>query len=336
MTKKELVNRWLGKDGNSLLEEIINNIRCGEPLTSIRGLEKHAGRWDLRGAILSSLTSEKEIRSGRHSFVKKKGSLSLKKAVIENIDFSFADISYAELIKCVIKDCLFESTILKEITITACDIKDCIFRKADLSYSFLNLNIGANSGSFINCIFSQINFTEAIFNFPIIKNCTFENCKLVVTVFDGSRFEDCKFIGVLESPLFMGYSVYATKSILGIFNRVDPHDYPNEMRNVDFLEAKLVGASFTHDINLDKCKLPVGDEYIIIKNLESTMEAARKVIETDWQGEEKRLGLGVIDKIYFKEGKHGKGKSIINMTPVNSSNLEFEKKFYSLIKRFNQ
>jgi uncharacterized protein YjbI with pentapeptide repeats len=335
MAKKELINRWNSPNGNLLLEEVIKSFKNGKPLSSVKGLEKDMGLWDLRGAPLSLLVHERKIEASNHEFVQKTGSLSFKKNVVDAVDFSYADISYSRWDKCAVKNCLFVGTKLKEITFRACDIVDCVFRKADMSYSFLNINIGENSGSFVGCVFKEVDLSEAIFNFPLIKNCLFEDCKFSVTVFDGSRFVDCKFKGTVNSASFMGYSVYASKSTLGIFNRIDPVDYPNKMENVDFSDAKLVDVSFTHGINLANCKLPDGDEYIIIDDLEDTMQKVKIIIDSEWDGEDRRLGLGMINNVYFKKNIHGKGTSIINTSPIPSSNIAFEKKFYSLLKTFS-
>ena len=330
-----MINRWDSPEGNLLLENIIKSLKNGKPLSSVDGIEKHLDLWDLRGAPLSKLTQEERIANGSYKIIQKNSRLYLKKNEFEAIDFSFADISHSEWYKCTVRNCLFEGTNLKEATFSASDFRDCVFRKANMSYSFLNLNSGKNSGSFIGSVFKEVNLSNAFFNFPLIKNCLFEDCKFSVTCFDGSRFVDCEFIGIIDSALFMGYSVYARKSILGIFNRIDPRDYPNKMENIDFSHAKLVGVSFTHDINLKNCRLPEGDEYIIIKDLECTMKKVLMIIESEWEEEEKRLGLAMINNVYFKKNKHGKGTSIINTSPIPSGNIEFEKRFYSLIRKFN-
>lgn len=334
-TNQNIINRWNDSEGRLLLEEIMKCLKSGEELSSVKGIEKHAGRWDLRGAPLSSLANERTIAVGNRSLVQKTGSLYLKKQGIHSVDFSFAQVDYSVWEKCRIANCLFDETKLKEIKFRAADIENCVFTKANMSGSFLNVNDGVNSGSFVNCIFKEVNFSNTSFGFPIIKDCIFEDCKFLATLFDGSRFINCKFIGVLDSPVFRGYSVYAAKPALNIFKKFDPRDFPNTMDGVDFSAAKIVGASFTHDINLNKCKLPEGKEYIIINDLEYTMSTARKIIEEQWSGEYKRLGLGMIDGVYFKKDKHGKGRSIINTSPIPSSNLEFERAFFELLRKYN-
>ncbi|MEM6360289.1 MAG: hypothetical protein AAF731_09370 [Bacteroidota bacterium] len=52
MTKKELTNRWKSSEGQHILSEVLSKLSTNKSLDAIKGLEKYAGRWDLRGAAL--------------------------------------------------------------------------------------------------------------------------------------------------------------------------------------------------------------------------------------------------------------------------------------------
>ena len=335
MTKKELINRWNSKEGKLLLDRIVNCLTKGKRLSSIYGLEKHKERWDIRGAVLSTIIKEQKIQADGHGFIKKTGSLKIEETVLESIDFSFSDISHSNWQKCVFKKCLFEEVRAKEIKLAACDIEDCVFVKSNLSYSYLNENIASNSGSYLRCHFKETDLSESIFCFPIIKECVFENCKLVATNFDGSRLFNCRFLGEVNSPWFRGYSTTANKSILGIFNRINVKNYRNEMKNIDFSNSKLIGVSFSHEINLQNCTFPKSDQYIFIENLKDTMRKTRAIIESNWEGEYRREGLLLIDNVYFKKDKHDQSDDFIDTHPIASSDLQFDRVFFNLIKYCN-
>lgn len=336
ITKKELIERWRNPQAEHLLVEVTRCIKTGIPLSTVNGIGKFQGRWDLRGAPLSFLKREQEILANDYSYVQRTGSLQVRKKVIDSTDFSYAKISYSDWRYCKFSDCLFEGASLKEINVWACEFEKCIFTKADMSRSFLNMNIGANSGAYISCVFSKTDLTEASFKFPLIKNCIFEDCKLKATLFDGSRFEDCKFAGVVYDPIFSRYSIYASKSLLCIFNRVNPKDYPNEMKNVDFSEAQLIHPSFNYGMNLTCCIFPTGEDYIIIKDYAYTMQNVRRIIESEWLGEEKREGISMLDVVLFKKDKRDSGKNILlNMRSLSFHNSDLDRKFYNLIKEHN-
>lgn len=332
MIKQELVKRWNSPEGQALLNGIKKCLSCKIPLSSVAGLQKYLGRWDLRGAKLSEINDERKIEAGGHSFIQKFGSLKVRSSIIESVDFSFSDISYSVWEKCNISNCLFEEVSAKEIHIVASNFLNCNFKKANLAYSYMNKNIGTDSGSYIGVSFDEANLSECIFCFPIIKNCRFLNCNLKATNFDGSRMENCQFIGEVNSPWFRGYSTTAQKSLLGLFNKVDTKKYPNRMQNVDFSEAKLIGVSFSNSIDLSKCIFPEDNDYIIINNLKYTMEKARYIIESEWQGEDKRRGMLLIESVYFKKDKQDQSKDIIDTFPISTCDIEFDNKFFGLIR----
>lgn len=335
MTKQELVSRWKDYEGGIILKEIINCLNMRIPLSSVDGLKKHLGRWDLRGAKLSVISDVQKIEAAGHKVVQKFGSLKVRDNVVESVDFSFSDISYSVWEKCSISNCLFEGTKAKELCVIASNFLNCSFKKTNLSYSFMNKNIGTDSGAFIAVSFEEANLSECIFCFPIVKNCRFQNCNLIATNFDGSRMANCQFIGEVNSPWFRGYSTTAQKSLLGLFNRVEPKKYPNEMENVDFSKANLVGVSFSHSIDLSECIFPKGEDYILINDLKYTMEKVRYIIESEWKGEDKRKGLVLIDNVYFKKDKQDQLLDIIDTFPIASSDVEFDNKFFNLIRSNN-
>lgn len=337
MTKRELIKRWESPEGRVKLTKVINILKKGINLHAVEGLEKYAGRWDLRGAKLSKLEDKKIIESGRHKASLKTGSLKLKRINLESIDFTYSDLRYSYLIECNISNCIFEETNATEVHFVACNLLNCIFRKTNLSYSFINENIGSNSGSIKNAEFIESNLSDAFFYFPIIENCNFENCNLFKTDFDGSRFKDCKFKGTLDSLWFRGYSTHATKSILGIFNRVNPQKYPNKMINVDFTQSKLIGVAFEYSIDLSSCKFPEDENYILVKNLKETYSKAQKIIDKEWEGEDKRVGLGFIEDIYFTPKTKNQPNDLIDkhMLAKVMKRSDFADKFFDLIRSLN-
>jgi len=337
MTKKKLINRWNSKEGKLLLDSIFDCFTKGKNLSSIEGLEKHEEKWDLRGAVLSVVKKEQKIEANGHGFVKKTGSLKVGKIELDSIDFSFANISNSVFEQTVIKNCLFAETIAKEIYFIACEINECVFEKTNLSYSYLNQNIGKNSGSFINTKFIDSNLQECIFYFPIIKNCAFFDCNLMATNFDGSRMQYCKFVGKVDSALFNGYSLNAHKSILGLFNRVDPKQYPNLMQDVDFSDAILIGVAFKNCINLSKCIFPKDDNCLIIKNIRKTYLMAKENIFNNWEGNDKRIGLHMIDNVYYTKDYFAQEISIIDKyVLVEQFGEQFANRFFKLIQTLQE
>jgi uncharacterized protein YjbI with pentapeptide repeats len=333
----KLVERWKTKEGDKMLEKILNCLERGVPLSKVKYLEKYVGRWDLRGAKLSKSHHERIIEANNLKLKQNFGTLVLRDVLVENIDFSYSDISYSSWDRCTIKNCIFEKTKARNIEVTASHFIGVIFRKSNLSQSFLGRNIGADSGSYINTEFIETNLSKAFFYFPRIENCIFSNCNLKETNFDGSRFINTKFIGELHSLWFSGYSSLAQKSTLGIFNRVNPRDYPNEMKNVDFTESKLIGVVFKNAIDISECLFPKDENYILIKNIHSTYKKAIKIIENEWEGENRRIGIDMINGVCYGEDHRQQEMDLLDKHILLEAciSIEFADKFYRLIKMAN-
>ena len=337
MNKNQLIKRWKTEEGKALLKSIKNSLQIGQPLDILK-IEKHNGRWDLRGAELSVLKKENRIEVSGHGFSQKQGSLKLKKINLENIDFSFSNISYSWLERCYISNCVFKETKAKELYVVASEFEDCIFEKSDLSYSFLNENIGSNSGHFKNVNFVETNLKECSFCFPIIESCVFDDCLLYATNFNGSRLSNIKFLGEVNCPIFSGYPQRIHKSIFGIFNRVNPYDFFNKMTNVDFSECKMIGVSFINGIDISNCKFPNNENYIVIKDIQKTFNEVLHIVDKEWDAEEKRIAKNLINNIYFSQERQSQKMDVVDkfLLTDNTNKQEFGEIFFNLIKDKNQ
>jgi hypothetical protein len=336
--KNDLVKRWNTKEGKAMLSNIINVLEKGGALDSINGLQQIDGRWDLRGATLSTLKSENVLKIDQYKYSQKRGSLRLRNVVIQSIDFSFGDVSYSVFEKCTFTDCVFREVNGPGLKVIASDFEACEFIKCNFQYSFMNENIGSNSGQYRNVQFIETDLTECVFYFPIIDNCVFANCDLRATNFDGSRFSDTKFIGKIDSSWFHGHSILAHKTMLGLFNRIQPLDFPNKMLRVDFTEAELSGVTFAHSIDLSACIFPANSErYLLIENLSDVYQAAKDIIVREWKGEDERKGISFIDQILF-QGSHQKQKiDLVDKDLLTDGNADvvFGEKLFLLLSGLN-
>jgi len=195
--------------------------------------------------------------------------------------------------------CIFEGCDLSDYRFTNCAFEDCIFTKCNFKKAFMAINKGYSGGKFLRCVFIDCNFKAASFGFPEIDHCEFRNCELRETSFDGSRFSHTSFTGELDSCFFYGHAIYYTKPLFS-FSTFDVSKYPNEMIQVDFSQATLIGNFFSHGIDLRNCIFPQGEDYLFVPDLRRTMTKAIEFIRTNWPaGREKEVALGLIDMVYF-------------------------------------
>ncbi|MBB6238815.1 uncharacterized protein YjbI with pentapeptide repeats [Pedobacter sp. AK013] len=320
MKKNELINRWYSDEGTALLNSIIWAFSKKKELEEIVKLNKYGGRWDLRGAPLSHIVDQKKIGDSKYQINLTTGSLSVTKYDFVDIDFTYADISYGTFQECSMDNCLLSRTKAREMHIYDCNFNNCVFEHVEFSYSFMNDNIGNHAGSYTNCKFIKSKLNECIFTFPVIDNCLFDDCHLYATNFDGSRMRNTKFKGEVNSCIFRSFSRHAVKSVFWLFNRVHPNDYPNRMDNIDFSEAQMYGVSFLNGINLDKCKFPDEEELLLIRDLKSIYALASKRIAEEWEGEHKRIGLNLINNVFFNKDKQNQPADLLDKKMMRDNN----------------
>lgn len=334
MKRKELIDRWFTPDGIILLNKVTNAFSRQGNLNSIEGLSKIENLWDLRGAPLSNVVKETTIGNGEHQLKLKSGSLKVKNYCFDQIDFSYAEISNGELYKCTFQNCEFIGTQAKEMHIYACNFDHCKFQGVDFSYSLINKNVSTDAGSFTNCNFYKVNLKECVFTFPIIENCVFEDCKLYACDFDGSRMKNIKFIGKVDSPWFNGYSINADKSVFWIFNRINPKEKSNPMYNVDFSEAELMYVAFGNEIDLNNCIFPKDKErYLYISNLREVSLKVIEIVGSSWDERDRKIGLALIDGIYFSQSKRNQKSSFVSIDPQKSNDIEI--RLFKLFREVN-
>lgn len=335
MKKSELINRWQTENGQAVLKSFVKSINNNRPLDNIIGLEKHADKWDLRGANFSALLNEQSVTYKQFEYNQNESYFKFKNGTLKAIDFSYANLKFSSFQNCKIEDCVFDNTSLKQTKIIGSHITNCLFHKSNLSYAWLNDNIADNSGSYKHVKFIESNLSESFFCFPEIENCVFENCNLRATNFDGSRFKDCTFLGVVDSCWFRGYSLNAAKSILGIFNRINLQKYRNKMQNIDFSNAKLIGVSFGTNINIDQCVFPQ-EGYLILKNITKVIPMARKTIDENWIEEDKKTAFHLIDNVYYKKEYFEQDFVLIDRYLLEELfGVVFANKLFELFKSFS-
>jgi len=332
MNIKEIKERWTTIEGENMLKTII---RCLQKHTSLeKCVEKIDGKWDLRG-IKFSAPQIKQYSILNYSLKQNENVLEFKDVTIEDIDFSFSDLSYTSWVKCEFKNIKTFNTKANYLKLWACSMKWSHIEKTDFQNSLLGGRLEANSGLFEGVVFRESNFAKTYYSFPLFKDCVFDHCNLTEVNFDGSRFEDCTFTGKLCSTIFRGITTHFGKQTL-LEKKIAPNDFPNLMKNVDFTPAELNGVSFINGVDLSTCKFPSSDDYLLINNLAELYAEAKVIIASEWVGKFKQFGLQTIDLIYYTNHHINQKLEILDKNfLIEQFGLDFAEKFFELIKRIS-
>lgn len=317
--RNQLIERWATPEWAAIRQRILAN--PGKAISELQDYPKIDRRIDLRGIVF--VENVKDSRP----FI-------LRRLNFESVDLSCAELRGTWWTRCNVKDSLFSKTDFREVHIEASKFSNCTFSRCDFRDAYLNTSRRSESGSFENVVFHRSNLSRVIFGFPILRNCSFENCKLSTTQFSASQFYDTKFAGPIESVFFKGKLdppfgwfeklIYAKKKY-SIFN---------PMENVDFSQAELKGVSFLNEIDLRKCKFPTGENYLMITNPTQTYKIAAELIRNTWKAEDQGVGLGLVG-IYNRNESQNKPVDFIDLSVAShdGKELEFGQNFFDTLRK---
>jgi uncharacterized protein YjbI with pentapeptide repeats len=305
---KKLKDRWHSMQGQPIYDRVIKCISDGKDLDSVPGLTQHEDRWDLRG-----ITFPLNLKLTDYSF--------------KSIDFSYSTLYSVTLRQCRFDDLVFSNAKLDGLALRGCQVTNTTFQKTSMIDVVMNAAIGSNRGSFINVKFIDCNMQGTMHYNTLFSGCTFENCKLKGVNFAESRFENCSFVGLLDEVFFSGQAtvakyIYEDKEVL-----------KNEMVNVDFTRAILDSVGFLNGIDLSRCLFPDSDPCIYIrKNRRKIFEKVRAVVNTQWEGMNKKIAISLIDNYYLGKAQIDNEMDFINKYSLANTDKEFGDRFFELIK----
>jgi uncharacterized protein YjbI with pentapeptide repeats len=178
----------------------------------------------------------------------------VSQCTFEDFDFSNTNFNSTIFENVVFKNCLFfKSNLSGSKLFYQSNFEDCKFINVNLS----NTTFGSNRGVYKGCLFEKCNFKGKEFDFTEFINCDFVNTKMKNINFNGSKFDNCRFIGKIEDITFNG--IYNTN--------------PNPstcLKEVDFSQAVFGEFVTFFNCDLSICTPPVGTSfYELLYNLYS-------------------------------------------------------------------
>ncbi len=259
----------------------------------------------------------KKINSLRNEFTLiNKGKLDFDYDLIDN----FINISNQKIISTDFYDCDF-----RYANFTICNFLDMKVVNSNFSFSkfygskihnttfhssiFKDTAFIFNKGivcEMLNVIFENCIFESLALDFTYFQNCQFINCKIKKTDFNGSRFENVTFSGIISDSFFRHKIKHPPQySIVDkLFRKSNiTKEYVNEMKQIDFSNCELSGVTFADGLNLKSCSFPISDRYLFINDSEKTFSKAQNYINEKWTGEYKRLANIVFSSFFFSKYK---------------------------------
>ena len=294
-------NTEVGKcDEEGSREKIIKLIKKGRMNELEKLLSRKDGRLDLSGFSFSNANRVADRFSFKDMEFQLTNKPAFKGQTMRSFDFTESDFTSTVWEHMVFEDCLFNRTTLWDVIFTGCDFVDSKFKDCTIENTLLGGSDKHNLGSFVNTTFSGGVIRESHFSFPRFENCLFD-CNVENLNFFGSQFSNCMFMGKLKDVSFRGKP--RPRQVNKDLQKIKLPE--NRMINVDFSEAWFDGVNFTHGLDLSKITLPKKNRLIFIRDGPKVMARALQIVEQQWSGEERRLGVGVIKNMshLFENGQ---------------------------------
>ncbi|NJO92569.1 MAG: hypothetical protein HC831_29080 [Chloroflexia bacterium] len=267
--------------------------------------------------IFDALKKGKKVKNEYSPFGKLKNGFSDFRGInfikrdINNAIFEDSDLSYCNFDGTWIKDSsfsnvLFERAILTNISELGNTFKNVLFKNCNFKGSF----IGYNGSFYENCIFENSNFITTGFIRGKFENCRILNCRLKNVDFYVTSFKNCFFRGLLEDTWFRGE--YPYPSDIKEFGKATR----NEMKNVSFEEAELIGVNFSNNCDLSTILLPNSGNYKLFDNWKQKLDNLKKDIEK-WPEHLKKEANIMVDSFLIHANKQN--CFILNIDEIENS-----------------
>jgi hypothetical protein len=171
---------------------------------------------------------------------------------------------------------------------------ESLFERCDFSragFASGALSVGERT-TYRGCDFRSANLRRIFAGSARFEECDFGGANLNDWGPESAEFIDCRFEGVLRDTRFSG--------------RPTPPDdaqmtaKANEFHGNDFSACELRGVDFRRGIDLERQRLPAGDDYVFIRDRAEGIARARQAI-SEWREEAAREKALMILNVFSEE-----------------------------------
>jgi uncharacterized protein YjbI with pentapeptide repeats len=210
---------------------------------------------------------------------------------LADLDLTGAHLPSVILVRCVVRNCVFDRANLDGIYSNGTAFLDCTFERASLREALIGGPDGRRRTTFDRCTFHRTKMRNANPSSAVYSDCDFVLSDLKGVEFRDATLHRCRFEGKLEDVMFC-----RRRPTLGLFG------HEETLIDVDFTKASFRWVSF-EGLNLDRVSLPAGDDHIVFAHpkcvLQRVLADLRLVPEPD--GDE-RAFAAVLDHMVRRSG----------------------------------
>jgi hypothetical protein len=148
-------------------------------------------------------------------------------------------------------------------TAVGCTFEQCDFR--DMRPRHVTFAGGLEQTRYVDCFFDRSRFARVVPGQSRFERCSFLDVEIKGLFGHMTEFVDCKFSGALRASVFYGRVAEPAKA----------KRTTNEFRGNDFSGAEFSDVGFLEGIDLSLQRLPVGENYLYLKEPRNSLLALR-------------------------------------------------------------
>jgi uncharacterized protein YjbI with pentapeptide repeats len=246
-----------------LVNEVWVRLVAGKPLADLGLPVTESNQVDLRGLTAPEATVTGKRSLGRLAVNELSDQTVIRGRIWKNLDFSHAKLDGLRLFDCRIEDCGFDAASCRDWRMWGTTLQRTSLRGTDLRKSALGGVDHGKRNSFLAVDFARADLRQTAWVSADMLGCKFVNVAKVD--FQGTTFTNCRFEGELDEVLFYRHA----------FRHEDLP--PNDMKQVDFSEAKLHYVEF-RGLDMDTVKWPRDGEHLVVNDYLNALDRALRVL----------------------------------------------------------
>lgn len=176
----------------------------------------------------------------------------------------------------------------------------CDFRQTRIEGGVLGG--GLQPSEYVDCVFDGSHMRRVMPGRATFRACSFRNVKIYDFTCIEAQFIDCVFSGSLQKVIFSAKpwegDIYLAR-------------VKNEYQENDFSGAQMKDVAFRGGIDLGQQQFPADPDYLILRNVAASMDAALKEIER-WPDKSHQRQADIVLRVLESELRTGQEDIFIN------------------------
>lgn len=277
MTMSKLRQRWTTPRGRQLQGLVGGWLASGGRGEPPKGVERHEGRWDIRGFPMPDSDVLGNVSVGGSALEEISGLSRFTGVKWSSLDLSDARLPNLRIFASSVSNCRFDGADCRDLRLWDTSVSDSSFVGANLRDAALGTWHEGRSNTWSRVTFDGADARGVLMRGGSMLGCTFDGTRLGGAAFQQPDLGECVFAGKLQDVLFDG-------------REIRDRPVPEPLRHCDFTDAVLADVEF-RGCRFDDVALPDDPDIRVLSDYPAVARRALALSEAA-SGLEARMFAG--------------------------------------------